>query len=155
MSAKMEKTQAPKNTNPNPSGVRTYEGSCHCGAVRFAAELDLGLGAGRCNCTLCIRVAQTGVMVKPDAFRLLAGAESVSEYRVGESKNARYFCKRCGIQTFGKGDVPEIGGLYVSVNANCLHGVELAGLPVVYWDGRHDNWEAGPGASRGRSPARV
>jgi hypothetical protein len=30
------------------------------------------------------------------------------------------------------------------VNLNTLDGVELAELELVYWDGRHDNWQAGP-----------
>ena len=35
--------------------MKTYTGSCHCGAVRFAfkaPEIDKGL---RCNCSLCRR----------------------------------------------------------------------------------------------------
>ena len=27
---------------------------------------------------------------------------------------------------------------------NCLDGIELRDLSIQYWDGRHDNWEAGP-----------
>lgn len=132
------------NQNPNPAGLKTHVGGCHCGQVRFQAELDLGAGGSRCNCSLCTMVAQTGVVVKPAAFRLLQGAESLGEYRVGDSPNARCFCKRCGIQVFGQGNVPEIGGEFVSVNLNCLDEVELSALPVVYFDGRHDNWMAGP-----------
>lgn len=132
------------NDNPNPAAVKTHAGGCHCGQVRFEAELDLSAGAGRCNCSLCTMVAQTGIVLKPGAFRLLAGAEAVSEYRVGESPNARCFCKRCGIQVFGRGHVPALGGDFVSVNANCLDGVDPWAVPVVYFDGRHDNWMAGP-----------
>jgi hypothetical protein len=32
----------------------------------------------------------------------------------------------------------------VSINVNALEGVEVHTLPFVYWDGRHDNWHAGP-----------
>jgi hypothetical protein len=132
------------NDNPNPASLKLHAGGCHCGQVRFEAELDLSAGASRCNCSLCTMVAQTGVIVKPAAFTLLAGADALSEYRVGNSPNARYFCKRCGIQTFGKGNVPQIGGDFVSINVNCLDDVEPSAVPVVHFDGRHDNWMAGP-----------
>ncbi len=129
--------------NGNPSGTKVHTGGCHCGAVRFEAELDLDAGATRCNCTICTRVAATSVIVKPDALRVLSGAEGLAEYRGGSSPNARFFCRRCGIQVFGRGFVEEIGGAYASVNVNCLDDVELAELSVGYWDGRHDNWGAG------------
>jgi hypothetical protein len=124
-------------------GAQVYRGSCHCGAVRFEATLDLGARASRCNCTICMKVGGTSMVMKPDAFRLLSGREHVGEYRVGQSPNSRSFCKHCGVHAFGQGDVPEIGGLFASVNVDCLDGVELSTLKVGYWDGRHDNWQAG------------
>jgi hypothetical protein len=129
--------------DPTTSGVKTYRGSCHCGAVRFEADLDLSKGVSRCNCTVCMKVGGTSAGGKPGIFRLLQGADSLGEYRVGASPNSRHFCKHCGVHVFGQGDVPEIGGLFVSVNTNCLDDVELSHLKVGYWDGRHDNWQAG------------
>lgn len=137
-------SESEKRQSQNPSGEKAHVGGCHCGAVRFEARFDLSKGGTRCNCTVCTKVASTGVVMKPDAFRLLAGAESLGEYRVGNSPNSRHFCKRCGIHVFGKGHVEVLGGDFVSVNLNCLDDVELSTLPVLYWDGRHDNWSAGP-----------
>ena len=125
------------------TAAKTYSGSCHCGAVQFRVTADLGKGAGKCNCSICTKVAQMVGIVKPEAFELLSSEESLSSYEWGGRTSQRYFCKRCGIHCFSRGSLPELGGAYVSVNYNCLDGVELRDLPVIYWDGRHNNWAAG------------
>jgi hypothetical protein len=118
-------------------------GSCHCGAVRFAARVDLDAGASRCNCSICVRTAVTGGIVKPDAFALIAGEDSLATYEWGHKISQRFFCKHCGVHVFARGHLAELGGEYVSINYNCLEDVELANLKVGYWDGRHNNWYAG------------
>lgn len=135
--------QTQTRQSPNPVGLRTHTGGCLCGAVRYDAELDLGKGATRCNCSICTKMGGTGVVVKPSAFRLLAGEESLGAYGKEGSPNRRHFCKRCGVYLFGSGDVPEIGGAFVSVNVHTLDDVDVAALQIGYWDGRHDNWAAG------------
>jgi hypothetical protein len=124
----------------NSAGPRTYTGGCHCGAVRYEVDLELGTGTTRCNCTYCTKAAWWGIIVKPSAFRLLSGAESLSDYPGGGSPVHHLFCKVCGIHSFGRGDIPELGGAFCSVSMNCLDGVDLSGVPVRYLDGRHDTW---------------
>ncbi len=123
--------------------VKMHTGGCHCGAVRFEVEIDAGAG-GRCNCSICTKVGATGGMVKPAAFKLLAGQADLSEYVWGGRISKRYFCKHCGIHCFARGHLAVLGGDYVSVNLNTLDGVDLADAKIVHWDGRHDNWQAGP-----------
>jgi hypothetical protein len=130
-------------TDINNIGPRKHSGSCHCGAVRFEVVADLGAGGSRCNCSICNKVGTLGAIVKPDAFKLLAGEEHLSTYEWGAKISKRFFCKHCGIHCFGRGYLAEVGGAYVSVSYNCLDGVELGDLKVAYWDGRHDNWYAG------------
>ena len=123
-----------------------YQGSCHCGAVKFEADVDLTT-ASRCNCSICTKTAVTGAIGKPDALTVLAGEDVVAVYEWGHKVSQRYFCPRCGIHCYARGHLAELGGDYISINVNCLDGVELAALSVVHWDGRHNNWEGGPRAT--------
>jgi hypothetical protein len=123
--------------------MQTHKGSCHCGKVRYEVEADLSRGGTRCNCTVCTKLSVTGGLVKPSAFKLVAGEESLSYYEWATKVAKRYFCKHCGTHCYGKGYLEVLGGDFVSVNYNTLDDVDPAMLKVVYWDGRHDNWQAG------------
>jgi hypothetical protein len=124
--------------------AKIYAGGCHCGAIRFEGDLDLAKGVSRCNCTWCTKRSTSVVIVKPSAFRLLAGEQALADYAWGGRTGRFFFCSRCGIHAFGRGNLPQLGGEYVSVNVNCLDEFDPTTLKVVYWDGRHDNWAAGP-----------
>jgi hypothetical protein len=124
--------------------ISTLLGSCHCGAVRFQVLADPREPASRCNCSVCTKVAMTGRIVKPSDFTLLAGEESLGSYEWGAKISTRFFCRHCGIHCFGRGHLAEVGGDFVSVNFNCIDGLDPSALEIVHWDGRHDNWEAGP-----------
>jgi len=127
-----------------PEGAKKYAGGCHCGAMRFEVEVDLGAGASRCNCSVCTKVSGTTVIVKPAAFALLSGEDALSTYAWGGRTAQRYFCKACGVHGFARGHLEQLGGDYVSVSVNCLDEVDLLDVPVRHWDGRHNNWQAGP-----------
>jgi hypothetical protein len=120
------------------------QGSCHCGAVRYEVDIDLAKGGSRCNCTACTKIGQFGAMVKPPAFRLLVDESAVAVYEWGARISRRHFCPRCGVHLFSRGHLEVLGGDFVSVNLATLDDIDPAALPVVYWDGRHDNWQAGP-----------
>ena len=122
--------------------MKTHTGSCHCKAVRYEVTVDDISKVTRCNCSICMKLGSTGCIVKPAAFRLVAGEENLTTYpnRVG----ARFFCKTCGVFCYGNGHLVEIGGDFVSVNVNTLDDVDAGLLTPMYWDGRHDNWQAGP-----------
>ena len=123
--------------------LKTYHGSCHCGAVTFEADLDLSAGTGRCNCSICTKRRAWGVNIKPDAFRLIQGDEALSDYQFGTFSGHHRFCSKCGCAPFGDGHVEAIGGDFVSIAVNCLDDVtpeELANAPVRYSNGRDNRW---------------
>jgi hypothetical protein len=83
---------------------------------------------------------------KPEAFRLLAGESELIRYTFNTGRNEHYFCKTCGVRPFGIGNAPGPGTVY-GVNLGCLENItpeELAAAPIVYVDGKHDNWHSPP-----------
>lgn len=100
--------------------MATYQGSCHCGAVRFEVDADLDTVV-RCNCSMCRRRSAVMVRVKPEQFKLLAGEDNLASYQFHTRRATHYFCKTCGIYPFHHPrSAPD---LYV-VNVGCLEGVD-------------------------------
>jgi hypothetical protein len=131
--------------------TKTHRGSCHCGKVRFEADLDLATGTGKCNCTYCWKVRNWSIIIKPEAFRAIAGEDELTKYSFGTSAGGHAFCKHCGIRTFTRGYLEQIGGAFVSVALASLDDLdpgELAAAPVQYMDGRNNNWWNPPAETR-------
>jgi len=126
--------------------LKTYRGSCHCGAVQFEADLDLTQPTFRCNCSICRRNRFWPAVAREGSFRLLAGSDKLTKYLFNSRKNEHYFCSVCGVRPYGVGTETPIGRMY-GVNLGCLEGIpeeELARLPITYVDGMHDRWQFAP-----------
>jgi hypothetical protein len=108
---------------------KTYQGSCHCGSVRFEADIDLNSGRRRCNCWICARQRVSETLVKPEDFRLLTGETELGDYQFGTGGGHHLFCRTCGAATFGRGVVDATGVEYVSIAAACLDNSNLALMP--------------------------
>lgn len=115
----------------------TLNGSCHCGAVKFTAELPEGLAsARRCTCSICRMRGAVAVTSTPAGFHITQGEDKLATYRFNTKTAEQYFCSVCGIYTHHKrrSDAGELG-----VNAACLEGVSPFDFKeVVVFDGsRH------------------
>jgi hypothetical protein len=95
------------------------DGACHCGAIRYEAEIDPG-GVRLCHCTDCQRLSGSAYRVAVSAaegtFKLLSGEPKIY-VKTGESgaKRAQAFCETCGsaIYATSVGEGPKKYGLRV------------------------------------------
>jgi hypothetical protein len=113
---------------------KTYEGGCHCGAVRYRVTLALGPVIS-CNCSICSRTGALLAFAPPSKFELLRGADVLTDYQFGRKRIHQLFCSRCGVRSFSRGPLPS-GDEVAAVNVRCLDGVDLDALPVRKYDGR-------------------
>jgi hypothetical protein len=118
-------------------------GGCHCGDVRYEVMVDTST-ASSCNCGICTKLGALVGVVKPDAFKLLSDEAKLTSYSRAPQIANRFFCARCHVHCFGKGHLAELGGDYVAINLNTLDDFDPSRASIVHWDGRHDNWGAGP-----------
>ncbi|OAA59404.1 Mss4-like protein [Cordyceps fumosorosea ARSEF 2679] len=103
---------------------RPFQGSCHCGAVRYTvyltvprpphAESPAADRVYRCNCTICHKSGFMHVRppVPADDFALLSPAiADLGDYRSCNAGALRFFfCRVCGVRCFifaGEGHVVE------------------------------------------------
>ncbi len=131
--------------------LKTYTGSCHCGAVRFEADIDLSKGSGKCNCSICLKTRNWSVVIQPSAFRLLTDAKALSDYQFATKMGHHVFCRHCGCRPFGRGHVETLGGDFVAVQLTSLDNAtpeELVATPVRYTNGRDNKWEEVPAETR-------
>ena len=122
--------------------MRLY-GGCHCGAVRFAIEIDPPVSLLDCNCSICAKSGLLHLIVPHSDFTLLSGQGSLTTYKFGTGAAKYLFCGICGIKSFYQ---PRTHPDAYSVNFRCLdpgHGLD----PLIEsFDGQ--NWEQANAALR-------
>jgi hypothetical protein len=124
------------------AAMTTYEGGCHCGAVRFRVEADTDVALD-CNCSMCTMKGFLHLIVTKDRFTLLRGADAITTYTFNTHVAKHTFCSKCGVHPFY---VPRSHPDGVDVNVRCLDGDALARFRIEPFDGA--NWEASVDAIR-------
>ena len=111
--------------------TKTYNGSCHCGRVRFEVDTDLD-HVRVCDCSICRKRGALNHRVGASCFRLLTPLEELSVYRWHTRTATDYFCPVCGILPFRR---PRTAPHLWTVNVRCLDDVDLSAIPVTQFDG--------------------
>jgi len=110
------------------------EGGCHCGRVRFRAEVDLDL-LSQCSCTMCVKKGIMHLPIFPKDFTLLRGKDVLKVYTFETGTAQHTFCPHCGIHPFY---VPRSQPDKITVNARCLDDIDGPALkPTRFFDGKH------------------
>ena len=116
--------------------LEVREGGCHCGRVRFRAEVDLDL-LSQCSCSICTKKGILHLPIAPEDFELLRGKNALTAYTFGTGVAQHIFCSHCGMHAFS---IPRANPHRISVNARCLDDIDASALtPKGFFDGRH--WE--------------
>lgn len=114
--------------------MKDYQGSCHCGAVKFsfkAENIDKGL---RCNCSICKRkgALMSTFVLSPEELLLDAQEGALSVYEFDSKVAKHHFCNKCGIYTF---HVTMRKPGHYRVNLGCLEDLDTFSLPFDVFDG--------------------
>ena len=128
-------------TNDDAGRLRTHTGGCHCRAVRFEVGLPDAFEVEDCNCSICAMSGNIHVIVPSGRFRLLSGAETLTEYRFNTGNARHLFCRTCGVKSFY---IPRSNPDGFAVTWRCLDDWSTLDVTVNPFDGQ--NWEANAAA---------
>lgn len=124
--------------------AKTYTGSCHCGLVKYEADIDFSQGSNKCNCTFCTKVRNWCVFIKPESLRVKSGENDLIGYKARPETSALHtFCKVCGVRTFERGFLEHLGGDYVSIFVASLDNAsadEIMSGAIRHANGLDNDW---------------
>ena len=115
--------------------MKTYNGSCHCGSVKYSFksyEITSGL---RCNCSICKRkgALMSAFTLAPDEIKITVLDGSLGLYQFGSKVAKHYFCQTCGIYPFHETvRMPE----HYRVNLGCIEELDIENFESDVFDGK-------------------
>jgi hypothetical protein len=114
----------------SPSLV-THRGGCHCRRVRFEVDAPAAIDVLDCNCSVCRMSGFLHLIVPAARFRLLAGADDLTEYTFNTGTARHLFCRHCGVKSFY---VPRSNPDGFDINARCLDEGTVLAMTVAAFD---------------------
>jgi len=111
-----------------------YQGSCHCGNVKFEVEGEIQ-GVISCNCSLCERRGSLLWFVPRDTLRVSTADKDIATYTFNKHFIKHRFCAKCGIHTHAEAKDRQ-GNPMGAINLRCLDGVDLNAVKVTPFDGQ-------------------
>ena len=117
------------------------EGGCHCGSVRFSADLPPDPVVRRCNCSICAMKGVVMLDVPLEALTITRGEDALTLYTFNSGEAKHRFCSRCGIHPFHqtRSDPDKYG-----LNVACIDGMspyDCGDVPV--YDGQNHPGDGG------------
>lgn len=109
-----------------------YNGSCHCGAVRFTVEGEISEGY-TCDCSLCTKKNALMANVHESRLKITSGEDKLGLYQWNARIAKHYFCTLCGIYLFHrKRSMPD----HYGVNLKALDDFDWTSVPVRAAEGK-------------------
>jgi len=108
-----------------------HSGGCHCGAVAFEVDAPATIVASDCNCSICRMSGYLHLIVPRSRFRLMQGADELTEYKFNTGAARHLFCSHCGVKSFY---VPRSNPDGYSVNVRCLNPSTVERVEVEPFD---------------------
>ena len=122
---------------------KTYQGTCHCGHVRFEVTADID-HVRICDCSICRTRGALIHRIPEQDMRLITPLENLTLYQWGTFTGADYFCPTCGILPFRRPSAPTEQEIREGVeafegwaiNTRCLVGFDIDTVAITKIAGR-------------------
>ncbi|MGR2827531.1 GFA family protein [Acinetobacter sp. 1124_18A] len=105
-----------------------YQGSCHCGQIKFVVDGELSEVLS-CNCSICQRKGSLLWFLPSNQIKVsLETLEILANYTFNKHVINHHFCKNCGIHPYAEGNS------IFAINVRCIDDIDLE--KINYFDGR-------------------
>lgn len=115
--------------------MQTKTGGCHCGTVRYEADVDLESAVISCNCSHCQIKGLLLSFIPEEHMRVTEGEDALEEYRFNTKKIQHLFCPTCGVEAFGKGVNPDGSPAY-AINVRSIDDIDPSVLTIEQYNGK-------------------